>query len=209
MPTLQFEQTLRAEGYTRVAGIDEAGRGPLAGPVVAAAVVLPTGFRHKRLDDSKKLPARLREEIYEELTQCDDISWSISVQAAEVIDEINILRATHRAMAEAYLGLMPSAEIGLIDGLAVKGFPGPQKALVRGDSLSLSIAAASVIAKVSRDRMMLSAADKYPEYGFERHKGYGTVYHMNALKRYGPCPLHRRSFAPVSRVLGGSEGVQP
>lgn len=209
MPTLQFEQALREEGYSRIAGIDEAGRGPLAGPVVAAAVVLPIGFRHKRLDDSKKLTARLREEIYEELTQCAEISWSISFQDADVIDEINILRATHRAMAEAYLGLKPAAEIGLIDGLAVKNFPGPQKALVRGDSLSLSIAAASVIAKVSRDRMMLSAAEKYPEYGFERHKGYGTVFHMDALKRYGPCPLHRRSFAPVSRCLAGRGPLQP
>lgn len=209
MPTFQFEQALRGEGYTRIAGIDEAGRGPLAGPVVAAAVVLPIDFRHKRLDDSKKLSARLREEIYKELIQCAEISWAISVQDAGIIDEINILRATHRAMAEAYLGLKPAAEIGLIDGLAVKDFPGPQKALVRGDSLSLSIAAASVIAKVSRDRMMLSAADEYPEYGFERHKGYGTVFHMEALKRYGACPLHRKSFAPVTRVIAGSGAVHP
>ncbi len=209
MPTFQFEQALRREGYARIAGIDEAGRGPLAGPVVAAAVVLPIGFRHERLDDSKKLTARVREEIYEELIQCSEISWAISVQDAAVIDEINILRATYRAMAEAFLRLKPSADLGLIDGLAVKDFPGPQKALVRGDSLSLSIAAASVLAKVSRDRMMLSAARDYPQYGFERHKGYGTVFHLEALQRYGACPLHRRSFAPVTRVLAGSGAVHP
>lgn len=207
MPTLQYEQALWREGYTRIAGIDEAGRGPLAGPVVAAAVVLPIGFRHRRLDDSKKLTARLREEIYEELVQCAEISWAISVQDATVIDEINILRATHRAMADAYLLLKPAAEIGLIDGLAVKDFPGPQKALVRGDSLSLSIAAASVIAKVSRDRMMLRAAGEYPEYGFERHKGYGTSFHLEALQQYGACPLHRRSFAPVNRVIASNGAV--
>jgi len=201
MPSFQYEQALRREGYTRIAGIDEAGRGPLAGPVVAAAVVLPHSFRHPLLDDSKKLTAGVREAIYEELVQHAGVAWSVSIQDAVVIDGINILRATHRAMGEAFLGLSPSADLALIDGLAVKGFPGLHRPLVKGDSLSLSIAAASVIAKVTRDRLMITAAEQYPEYGFEKHKGYGTAFHLDALKRHGACPLHRESFAPVAQVV--------
>lgn len=200
MPDLKREDVLRSDGYQIIAGIDEAGRGPLAGPVSAAAVVLPQGFTHELLDDSKKLTERRRELLYEELTGCDDIQWSHAYAEVEEIDDINILKATHAAMARATEGLSKQPDYCLIDGLAVAGFPFASEGIVKGDGISLSIAAASIIAKVSRDRLMVQYAEKYPGYGFERHKGYGTKVHLEALRKLGPCPIHRRSFAPVAQL---------
>jgi ribonuclease HII len=199
-PSLAYESSWRDKGCAYVAGVDEAGRGPLAGPVSVAAVILPDGFEHEVLNDSKKLTEARRERIYEELITCDGLRWSVVLVDVEVIDRINILQATHSAMREAVLKLEPKPDVVLIDGLPVPRFPIQQQALVKGDSLSLSIAAASVIAKVTRDRLMLEAAREFPQYGFEKHKGYGTRQHLAALEKHGPCPLHRRSFAPVAQL---------
>ena len=184
-----------------IAGVDEAGRGPLAGPVVAAAVILPAEFRHAVLDDSKKLSARKREAIFLELTTDSSVLWSVAIVEAEEIDRLNILRATHEAMRRAIGGLSIVPDHALIDGLPVHPFPIAQTALVGGDGLSLSIAAASVIAKVVRDRLMCKMDNLYPDYGFAKHKGYGTALHLDRLQRYGPCPIHRKSFSPVTQCF--------
>jgi len=202
MPDLSLERHCHQRGLSRVAGVDEAGRGPLAGPVAAAAVVLPAAFSCPGLDDSKKLTAARRERLFERLTGDDSVRWSLSYAEVEEIDRINILRATHAAMARAVEGLRLEVDFCLVDGLAVPGFRWPHEGVVKGDGRSLSIAAASVIAKVSRDRRMAVHAEEFPEYGFDRHKGYGTRQHLEALQRQGPCAIHRRSFAPVAqRVL--------
>lgn len=199
MPTLDHENQLRAAGYRVVAGIDEAGRGPLAGPVCVAAVVLPEGFDHPVLNDSKQLSEARRERLYEQLTKDAAIRWHcVSVEPAE-IDRINILQATWSGMRAAALALHPQPDAVLIDGRPVKAYPLHQVALVKGDSLSYSIAAASIIAKVRRDRFMIELAAAYPEYGFEVHKGYPTPRHLDALRKHGPCPHHRRSFGPVAQ----------
>ena len=200
MPDLSHERQLHREGYLRVAGIDEAGRGPLAGPVTAAAVVLPRGYRHTVLNDSKQLSEKQRDLLYTEITTDERIQWASASVEPDEIDQINILQATWKAMGRAFESLAVRPDIALIDGRPVKGFPGEHRALVKGDSLSLSIAAASIIAKVDRDRIMMTQAALYPEYGFERHKGYGTAFHLEALKKYGPCSIHRRSFAPVAEL---------
>jgi ribonuclease HII len=197
---LAHEDDLRARGLRFVAGIDEAGRGPLAGPVVAAAVILPLGFAHDTLNDSKQLTPRQREEIYVELTAHTEVRWAHAIVDVEEIDRINILRATHEAMRRAVALLTPAAEHVLIDGLPVRGFPLPQTALVGGDGLSFSIAAASVIAKVTRDRLMMAMDALHPGYDFAQHKGYGTPQHLAALKKNGPCPIHRRTFLPVQQA---------
>ncbi len=197
---MEFERAMQNDGFRRIAGIDEAGRGPLAGPVSASAVILPDGFGHDLLNDSKKLTEKRREALYEELTGSDDVVWALAYADAEEIDSVNILQATHAAMARAARSLSPAPDFCLIDGLPVAGFPIASQGIVKGDGKSLSIAAASIIAKVSRDRLMLEYAARYPEYGFERHKGYGTKLHLEALHAHGPCPIHRRSFAPVARV---------
>src|SRR5436190_1073142 len=171
---LRHERRLRAVGCVRIAGIDEAGRGPLAGPVVAAVAVLPERFRHASLDDSKKLSAEKRECIYAELTAHPRISWAVAVVEHEEIDRINILRATHEAMRRAVAALTEPPDHVLIDGLPVRPFPIAQTALVGGDALSFSIAAASVIAKVTRDRLMVEMDTRHPGYDFAQHKGYGT-----------------------------------
>lgn len=204
MPDYSFEISARSQGYRLVAGIDEAGRGPLAGPVSAAAVILPEGLEIEGLNDSKKLSEKARERIFEEIMSLSEIQWGHSFAEADEIDEINILQATHAVMARA-VAKLPKADYALIDGRPVKGFPLPSEGIVKGDGKSLSIAAASVIAKVMRDRLMVEWDVKYPEYGFAKHKGYGTKIHLDALNTYGPCPLHRRSFAPVAqaaRVFG-------
>ena len=199
--SFRHERALRRAGVEIIAGIDEAGRGPLAGPVVAAAVVLPERFRHKSLTDSKQLSAAVREEIYAELTaEGRGITWAVSVAGHEEIDRINILRATHQAMRRAVTALALAPQHVLIDGLPVRPFPIPQTALVGGDGLSLSIAAASVIAKVTRDRIMLEMDALYPKYQFSQHKGYGTALHLAMLRVHGPCPIHRRSFLPVRQA---------
>jgi ribonuclease HII len=177
--------------------VDEAGRGPLAGPVVAAAVVLPHEFRHRTLTDSKQLSPDQREKIYAELTNRAEILWAVGVSDVDIIDAYNILRATWRAMALALDGLSIKPDYVLIDGLPVPPVRIPQTAIVKGDCKSFSIAAASVIAKVTRDRMMLQFHEQYPQYGFAQHKGYGTPEHLAALAQHGPCPIHRRTFAPV------------
>lgn len=200
--SLQHEEALRKCGVKIVAGIDEAGRGPLAGPVTAAAVVLPDGFSHESLNDSKKLSASKREAIYEELVNDQQIVWAVAIAHSEEIDRTNILQATHAAMARAALALSRKPEHALIDGLPVRDFPLPHTAIVKGDSLSLSIAAASVIAKVTRDRLMCQWDAKYPMYGFAKHKGYGTALHLEKLRAHGPCEIHRKSFLPCSEQLG-------
>lgn len=202
MPNLELENELWSTGLRRVAGLDEAGRGPLAGPVAAAAVLLPEGYRLAGLDDSKKLTAARREKVFEALLEDDRVEWGLAYAEVEEIEEVNILRATHAAMARAVGTLRVAADFCLIDGLNVPGFPLPSRGVVKGDGISLSIAAASVIAKVSRDRRMLGYAEEFPEYGFERHKGYGTKVHLEALRRHGPCAIHRRTFQPVADLLG-------
>ena len=182
-------------------GIDEAGRGPLAGPVVAAGVVLPDGFHHAELDDSKKLTARQRESLYAELTTRADVQWAVAVVEADEVDRLNILEATHAAMRRVVAGLVPDPDHALIDGLPVLPFAVPQTALVGGDGLSFSIAAASVIAKVTRDRIMVEMDARYPAYEFAQHKGYGTALHLAKLRAHGPCPIHRKSFSPVAQAL--------
>ncbi len=197
----RHEKKLRALGIARIAGIDEAGRGALAGPVVAAAAILPERFRHKKLKDSKQLSADLREEIYGYLTSHPEIVWAVGVVDHLEIDRINILRASHQAMRIAVAGLTSLPEHVLIDGLPVFPFPLPQTAIVDGDCLSLSIAAASVLAKVTRDRLMREFCARFPEYCFSQHKGYGTVLHLQKLHEHGPCPIHRRSFEPVAQPI--------
>lgn len=206
MPDFSHEKILAARGFKRVAGVDEAGRGPLAGPVAAAAVILPTGFSCEGLDDSKKISKKRRESIYEEIVIYPGVVWSVEMVGAGEIDRINILRATHYCMGLALNGLHERADIALIDGLPVKGLELPHEALVKGDGISLSIAAASVIAKVTRDRFMATVDREFPEYGFIRHQGYGTREHIAALKKHGPCRYHRRSFQPVSQLSLPLEG---
>jgi ribonuclease HII len=203
----RYEKKLRALGLIHIAGIDEAGRGALAGPVVAAAVILPQKFRHKKLKDSKQLLPELRQNIYDELVGRQDTIWSIGIVDSVEIDAINILRATHKAMRIALGGLPASPEHVLIDGLPVSPFPLPQTAIIDGDCLSLSIAAASVIAKVTRDALMREFCRQFPEYCFSQHKGYGTYLHLTKLHEHGPCPIHRRSFEPVAQPLLALEGI--
>jgi ribonuclease HII len=197
----RYEKKLRATGVARIAGIDEAGRGALAGPVVAAAVVLPEKFRHRRLNDSKQLALELREEIYSELVSNPEVRWRVGVIDSIEIDRINILRASHQAMRAAIAALTDPPDHVLIDGLPVIPFPFPQTAIIDGDCISLSIAAASVIAKVTRDRIMRDFCSQFPQYCFEQHKGYGTELHLVRLHEFGPCPIHRRSFEPVAQPL--------
>jgi ribonuclease HII len=194
------ERALRARGIFLVAGVDEAGRGPLAGPVVAAAVILPDDCAIEGLNDSKKLTAKKREHFHAMLTVRADIHWGIGQADVAEIDRLNILRATHLAMARAVAALPRKPDHALVDGLPVRGLPIPHTALVAGDTLSLSIAAASIIAKVTRDRLMIALDAEYPQYGFARHKGYGVREHLEALRSHGPSPVHRRSFQPVAQA---------
>lgn len=194
------ERALRARGIFFVAGVDEAGRGPLAGPVVAAAVILPDDYEPEGLDDSKKLTAKKRDKVFAGLTSQPGVAWAWAAANTAEIDSLNILRATHLAMARALEGLAARPQHALVDGLPAQGLPVPHTAVVGGDGLSLSIAAASVIAKVLRDRIMGDLDGEYPQYGFARHKGYGVREHLEALQKHGPCPAHRRSFAPVARA---------
>ncbi len=200
MPDLAFESALLARGLQRIAGVDEAGRGALAGPVAAAAVILPHGFDCPGLDDSKKMSAPKREAIYERLTGDSTVLWAVAIADCAEIDRLNILRATHLAMRRATEALNPRPDHCLIDGLPVKGFPFPFDAIVKGDGLSLSIAAASIIAKVTRDRLMLEIDREFPQFGFAKHQGYGTKAHLEALRTYGPCRHHRFSFQPVAQL---------
>jgi ribonuclease HII len=188
-----FENRARESGYRVIAGIDEAGRGPLAGPVVAAAVILPSGYEHPDITDSKKLTARQREKLSEVIEQ-DAVSIGIGVAEAHVIDSMNILRATLAAMKDAVLELSPSPDYLLIDGRNRIDLAVHQEAVIRGDSLSLSIAAASIVAKVSRDRLMEMYHRQFPQYNFLHNKGYGTREHREAILKFGRSKIHRRSF---------------
>jgi ribonuclease HII len=198
--SLRLERRLYRQGINRVAGIDEAGRGPLAGPVVAAAVMLPPNFRLCGLNDSKQLSCAARESYYDALVSNPEVVFGIGVASVIEIDRINILRATHLAMQRALAGLALLPEHLLIDGLPVPALTLPHTAIVDGDARSFSIAAASVIAKVTRDRMMVSWHEEFPVYEFARNKGYGTPEHLEKLRSHGPCLLHRRTFSPVAQT---------
>ncbi|NVN92375.1 MAG: ribonuclease HII [Desulfuromonadales bacterium] len=191
-----YEQQALHRGYRILAGIDEAGRGALCGPVVAAAVILPVGVRLDGVDDSKKLSPTKRDQLYE-LIMSRAISVGIGFGSPELIDRINILQATRHAMLEALTGLSPQPDMLLIDGITTINTPLPQKTIKKGDSLSLTIAAASIIAKVSRDRLMCELDSAHPGYGFATHKGYGCASHMEAIRLLGPSPVHRLTFRGV------------
>ena len=199
----RFEHDLLQKGLTLIAGVDEAGRGPLAGPVMAAAAILPAEWivggmpkSLKNVNDSKQLSSEEREDLFSQLTSDPSVRFAFASVDVGVIDQINILQATHRAMNLALAQLSPPAQHALVDGLLVKSLAAPQTAIVDGDCLSYSIAAASIIAKVTRDRFMREMDALYPEYGFAGHKGYGTPDHLAAIQRHGPCAIHRRSFSP-------------
>ncbi len=188
-----LEKELYNNGYKYVCGVDEAGRGPLCGPVVAAACILPCGMIIDGLNDSKKLNEKKREQLYNIITQ-SAISWSVSYGTVEEIDSYNILEATLLAMRRAISSLSPSADFALIDGNICRNFDIPAKSIIHGDAISPSIATASILAKVTRDRLCQHLHKQYPVYGIDKHKGYGTKDHINALKLYGPSPIHRRKF---------------
>ncbi|MDF1614684.1 ribonuclease HII [Desulfurivibrio dismutans] len=201
--SLAFERSLKAHGYRLVAGTDEAGRGPLAGPVVAACVVLPEGCQASRFRDSKQLKPELRCELAAEIVALPGVYWGVGVVVAADIDRLNILQASLLAMQHAVADLAIRPDFLLIDGKHQLPLALPQQALVQGDSRSASIAAASIIAKVRRDEIMAEYHLRYPQYNFHRHKGYGTADHLRLLRQHGPCPIHRRSFKPVGNCLRG------
>lgn len=196
----RHEDIARGQGHVLIAGLDEVGRGPLAGPVVVACVILPPDFSLTGIADSKKLSERQRERAFARI-QAEALAIGLGQVEAAEIDRINILRATHEAMRRALRALSVSPTLVLVDGLPVPNLPCPAaRFLVGGDGLSASIAAASIVAKVTRDRQMVAADAQWPEYGFAGHKGYGAPKHLAALQEHGPCPLHRRSFSPVAAV---------
>jgi ribonuclease HII len=203
-PTLHFEEQAMCQGYRLVAGVDEAGRGPLAGPVVAAAVILPKEFDLPGLNDSKKLSAKKRESLFP-LIRIQAVTVGVGVVPAPEIDELNILQATLKAMVLAVRRLRISPDYLLVDGITPVPLSLPQKILKQGDSRSLSVAAASVVAKVVRDRIMTAYDRLYPGYGFAKHKGYGSVQHLALIARLGPCPLHRRTFRGVREYVDGHD----
>ncbi|MBX3306695.1 MAG: ribonuclease HII [Nitrospira sp.] len=199
-PTDEFERAARLRGYRRIAGIDEVGRGPLAGPVVAAAVILPVRSRLVGVNDSKQLSEREREQFY--IAICEQaVGTGIGWADVAEIDQLNILEATRLAMRRALEQLVPPPDYVLIDAVSLPGISIPIRPIIKGDALSISIAAASIVAKVTRDRLMASYHDMFPEYGFLSHKGYGTAEHLERLAYHGPCSIHRRSFAPVKLAM--------
>ena len=189
----ELERELYAQGCALLCGVDEAGRGPLAGPVCAAAVILPVGLELPGLNDSKKLTEKQREALFMPIKAAAK-AYGIAFASVEEIENLNILNATFLAMNRAISQLIPQPELALIDGNRNTGISIPSRCVVKGDSRCADIAAASVLAKVSRDHYMMEMAEKYPEYGFERHKGYGTKLHYEAIRKFGPCPIHRPSF---------------
>ena len=195
----ETENEKHNQGYKYICGVDEAGRGPLAGPVYAAAVILPPDLVIPGLNDSKKLSEKRREELFDVITG-NAIAYSIASVDEKRIDEINILNATFAAMNNAVNSLSISPDFCLIDGNRIKNMTIPHETIVKGDAKSASIAAASILAKVSRDRFIIEMSKKYPQYGFENHKGYGTTAHNEAILKYGPCEIHRRTF--LKKLLG-------
>lgn len=194
----ETEKRLISRGYRLIAGVDEAGRGPLAGPVYAAAVILPEDIRLDGINDSKKLSPKKRAELFDEIIE-KATAYSVFSVDEKKIDEINILRATHLAMNGAVLSLSKKPDYVIIDGNSISSMDIPHETIVKGDAKSISIAAASVLAKVSRDRYIEKMAEIYPEYGFEKHKGYGTKEHIEAILRYGVSPIHRKTF--LTKIL--------
>jgi ribonuclease HII len=199
-PSTRFENEAAALGASRIAGIDEAGRGPLAGPVVAAAVILPSADCIPDLNDSKMLSPDKREDLYGKIRD-KALALGIGVVSSTTIDRINIYQGTRLAMKKAAMELDPEADYLLIDGNLYLDVPISQRAIIKGDRLSFSIAAAGILAKVTRDRLMTELHGQYPHYGFDRHKGYATAAHREALLKHGPCPIHRASFKPVKDLL--------
>lgn len=195
-----YERIARSRGFVSIAGVDEVGRGPLAGPVVAAAVILPEDFDPEGIRDSKRLTPRTRDTLCERI-RAEATAVGIGIVGPQEIDEINILRATCKAMQAALQDLGVAFDFVLLDGMSVSGLGAESMAIVKGDDKSVSIASASIVAKVTRDRIMCELDERYPEYGFAAHKGYGCKTHLQALDRHGPCPCHRRSFAPVGERL--------
>lgn len=193
MNWLEYEKLYNDNGNKIVCGIDEAGRGPLAGCVYAAAVILPNGVLIEGVNDSKKLTEKKREYFFDVIKE-KALSYSISFSTPEEIEKYNILNATFLAMKRAVNGLSIKPDVALVDGNRLPELDIESHCIVKGDSLSESIACASILAKVARDRVMKKEAEKYPEYGFEKHKGYGTAFHMEMIRKYGPCPIHRKSF---------------
>ncbi len=203
----RYEYLAYEEGYRWVAGIDEVGRGPLAGPVVAAAVILPRDFCLPGVDDSKVLSEKKRQILDGEIKK-NATAWGIGIVSPAFIDRENILNATREAMRRAIKELSPGPDFLLIDAVKIPDIEINQLPIIKGDALSISIACASIIAKVARDEIMKNYDDSYPGYGFARHKGYATREHLLAVKEYGPCPIHRESFEPIKSMLGGSHGHQ-
>ncbi len=202
MSLTHYETRLRQLGYQRIAGLDEAGRGPLAGPVVAAACILPSDELFPGVDDSKKLTPQKRQNIYKILTQHPKVHLGLGIVEVAEIDSLNILQASFLAMRRALSNLNFNPDYIIIDGpYRLNHCDIPHEGIVDGDALSVSIAAASIIAKVTRDRIMEDLDAKWPEYGFRRHKGYGTKEHLIALRAFGPCPIHRTSFAPIKNLI--------
>lgn len=193
MDWLEFEKEALAKGYKSVCGVDEAGRGPLAGPVCAAAVILPEGVIIDGVNDSKKLSEKKRESLFDVIRE-QALSYSIAYATVDEIEEINILNATMLAMCRAIDGLEIKADYAMIDGNKIPPLDIDAECIVKGDAKSMSIACASILAKVSRDRLLYKYAEEYPMYGFDKHKGYGTKVHREAILKYGPCPYHRKSF---------------
>lgn len=193
MPTYEIEEKISAEGYTAICGVDEAGRGPLSGPVCAAAVIMPRGLVIEGLNDSKKLTAKKREKLFDIVIE-NALAYGIGLASPEEIDTLNILNADMLAMKRAIEALQIPADFALVDGNIARDLPIPAMPVIKGDALSYSIAAASILAKVTRDRLCLEDDKNYPEYGFAKHKGYGTKEHMDAVRRLGPSPIHRKSF---------------
>ena len=202
MDWLFYENKYISQGKNLICGVDEAGRGPLAGPVCAAAVIMPEGLIIEGVNDSKKLTAKKREKLFD-IIKNEAVCYSVAFASASEIDEINILNATHLAMNRAVEGLEKAPEVVLVDGNSLPKWYYNSEAIVKGDAVCHSIACASILAKVSRDRLMLLEAEKYSQYSFEKHKGYGTKVHVQALKEYGPCPIHRKTF--LKKILKTDE----
>ena len=196
----RYERMLYQQGLEFIAGVDEAGRGCLAGPVVAAAVILPRAWSVAEINDSKQLTCSQREKLFA-LIQAQAVSYGVGMISETVIDTVNILQATYLAMEQAIAALAVTPQYLLLDAVTLKNVPVPQRGIIKGDSLSISIAAASIVAKVTRDQMMRKYDKQYPVYGFAKHKGYGTKQHLHAIAMYGPCPIHRKTFRGVKEHL--------